>query len=215
MEKMTVYRISEVDLGDAVVLQPSIPKHRMKNEDCITPRICCAPTIMGCIDSSEVVNKNIDELEAGECITLYLYSAYVDIYNIHQPVQFQLPDQWLTGELWILEPQEFYKVNQYILRKHMDIPNSCYSRFSMTSINDEEVLDRIAASKIYGILNSFSFIDFNILRADMAIKYHESHQIIQENSDLNNQVIHSKSVYNENNSREVIISKLMAEGKLK
>ena len=218
MEAMRVYRISTIDLGNCILLEPSIPKHPMKNEDIITPRICCAPTIMGCIDSAEIINTNIDRLEAGECITLYLYEAYVDVSNIHQPVNFQLPDQWLTGELWLFKSQEFYKINKYVLRKHMDLPNSAYSRFSMTSINNEEVLDVISASKIYGNLDSFSFIDFNELRSDMAISYHEKQQmsqIIQQNTDLNNQVIHSKSVYNENNSKEAVISKLIAEGILK
>ena len=175
MNYMTVYKLSFEDLGDKVMLCPSIPKHPAKGEDTTTPRICCAPTIMGCINGLEVVaaqNVRLNKKD-GDTIKLYLYVTVVDIDFLYQPTIDEVPDQWLTGEMWIRGNQMFYKVLEYNLRKHMDIPNSAYSRYSMTSINEEEVLDIHCASVVYGDIKSFSFIEHNPLRDDLALKYAE------------------------------------------
>lgn len=46
MLAMHLYHISYNDLGDKIKLKPKVPKYKLEGEECITPRVYTAPTIL-------------------------------------------------------------------------------------------------------------------------------------------------------------------------
>ena len=48
MLAMHLYHISYNDLGDKIKLKPKVPKYKLEGEECITPRVCAAPTVFHC-----------------------------------------------------------------------------------------------------------------------------------------------------------------------
>lgn len=107
-----------------MVLSPRVPEYVMSGEDEDMERICAAPTIMGCINAIllpiGVNDKNIFEyyeifnIEKQE-YPVWVYAANVPCKDIIQPTEKDLPDVFITGELWITNTCEFTKVNKYYL----------------------------------------------------------------------------------------------------
>lgn len=173
MTRLKVYRIITNDIGDVVVFEPSIPINFAKNEDTSTPRIPCARTIYQCIMSAELTKLiTVDDPVLDVCV----YSTIVNVENIYEPTIAQVPDVWLSGELWLTESTLFVKEYNAKIRRHMNLPNCAYSRYSFVREGSDEVVDRIQAAHIYGDKDSFSFIDLNPDRCLEALEYAEQHR---------------------------------------
>lgn len=170
-----LYHISQIDLGSSVLMLPNIPKFKTDGEDNIIPRICCCTSIPSCISAINNIPELIDIVKV---IDLYAYEAYVEMKNIIQPSDDKLPDVWLTGEMWVIEPTMFFKCHHYKCSKQFHIPNTVYSRYAFKVIKEEyEVADRVAGDLIYGEPESFSMLlsDNTQEYNDEAINYYENH----------------------------------------
>ena len=166
---MIYYRICFEDLGDSVVIHPSIPKHPAKDEDKVIPRICVAPTIYQCIKALELTNFITKDTPS---IKVYVYLTSINNLNIstlYYPTS--VPDAWITGEMWIKDSCLFRKAFTATIRKQMEIPNTGYSRYSFVRDGCEEVPDRYCATSIYGTEDSFSFIELDNDRIEYALQY--------------------------------------------
>ena len=173
MNKIHVYFIAKENLGANPVLTPRIPEFTGGKENETDERICVAPTVFQCLQGLEIAQDLVKDDKPYE---VFLYEADVPVKNIIQPSDEDVPDAWKTGEMWVIKPQQFSIVSNCIIRKHMDLPNNCYSRYSFRYANKDEVIDRITGTPIYGESYSFSFIDFNINRIKEALDH------IEENS---------------------------------
>lgn len=176
MRKMKAYRIELRDRGDSITYEPYIPKSVAHYEDHETPRIPCAPTILGCLRSLQITqNPDIDKHQLdNHWVNLYLYEAYIDVEFLHVPTEKEVFDAFYTGELWILNTQAtFFKVSEYRIRKHMELPNCAYNRYAITKADEDEVLDMVATAAVYGDTTTFSYIDFDPDRAAAARAYAE------------------------------------------
>lgn len=180
MQMMKVYRIELQDRGNSIIVNPYIPKSAGYYEDKKTFRIPCATTILGCLQSLQItMNPDVDKHQLNNhYVKFYLYEAYVNIEFLHIPTQEEVFDAFYTGELWILNTNTiFNKVGEYRIRKQMELPNCSYNRYAVTKMEEEEALDIIATTVIYGDLNSFSYIDYDPDRADEARAYAEANRL--------------------------------------
>ena len=161
---MRVYRLAVgqdgVDAEKYLHLTPYIPNNRARDEDDTTLRIPCSLTIMGCISSLSLPYIYEDRNDKDSKFIVHLYYADVPNENIYQPSNDQVPDQWLTGELWLLKDEVFTHKRTYVLSRHIELPGFPYSRYSMTQI-DDMIIDRVGASVVYGDEDNFSFIYLN------------------------------------------------------
>lgn len=169
-----LYHISQIDLGSKILMQPKVPKFKTQREDNTVPRICCCTSIPGCIHA---INNIPELIDISKTLDLYAYEANVDAKYIIQPSDKLLPDVWITGEMWVTTPQVFYKCHHYIASKQFHIPNTNLSRYAFKDIVEDEVIDRVVGTMIYGDLNSFSMImeDFDQKALDEAYKFYKEH----------------------------------------
>ena len=169
-----LYHISQIDLGSKILMQPKVPKFKTQGEDNTIPRICCCTSIPGCIHA---INNIPELIDISKTLDLYAYEANVDAKYIIQPSDKLLPDVWITGEMWVTTPQVFYKCHHYIASKQFHIPNTNFSRYAFKDIVEDEVIDRVVGTMIYGDLNSFSMImeDFDQNALDEAYKFYKEH----------------------------------------
>lgn len=92
-----LFHISEKAL-DGVTLYPRIPNNeltRNKKEDYSTPRVCFSTFIEGCLQS-------INTSACCKDYNIYIPCEIPDSQYI--PTIEQVPDQMLTGEVWVLSP---------------------------------------------------------------------------------------------------------------
>ena len=135
METMKLYRVELTDMGDSITFNPRVPENPMKGEDVETERICAAPTIIGCIHSGIlpifITHYDMSYLENGEH-PMWIYEAEVPCENLYQPTENEVPDSFLTGEMWILSPCKFTKVDKYYLGKMQNNdPRDCTYMYYM------------------------------------------------------------------------------------
>ena len=88
---MVVYHASREILKD-VTLLPRVPNSAMNIEDKTVKRVCFSSSVNGCLTA-------IDGLEFNE--KLYVYETIIKAYT---PTHKQVPDAFLTGEVWSLDP---------------------------------------------------------------------------------------------------------------
>lgn len=162
MKTMYLYHISKKDLGDQILLTPRIPKHKDKYEDNITPRVCCCPTVPGCIHAIP------DFIFNGKDVTisslLYVYGAHIPVEHIIQPGYTMISDAWFTGELWVTQPETWFKVATYNVYRQARLAGTPYSRFifhNAVQSDDEIVCDRKIDKTVYGELESFSMLELD------------------------------------------------------
>lgn len=170
---MRLYKILFEDFGGEVILHPSIPKYPAKKEDRIAPRICTAPTIPMCIHSLELFSHLIGEITTKE---VFVYYCDLDNYdNLVFPTQDQVPDAWLTGEVWITTDYKFYKLYDAVFGKHMYIPNSPYSRyyFKKKELEMSDLPDYMYARNIYGTEEYFSILEADPNRKNNTLDINE------------------------------------------
>ena len=185
--KLKVYRFEFVDKGDSFMATPSVPEFTSEYEDSSTERICVCPYILGCIRALEIPESIIVDKDGLDNKILHLYSASVNEQDLqlgfHQPSESEVPDVWITGEMWLLQPTKFVKEAEYTISKQFDLPNSVYSRFQVAKTypngySYELPPDRVVAPVIYGDSNAFSFIAMDPRRKDEAIEYAEKYPYI-------------------------------------
>ena len=87
---MIVYHVTR-EVLNGIKLIPRVPTNIIKNEDLIIKRICFSASLNGCLIS-------IDNLVFDD--KLYVYQADIKPYY---PTLKQVPDMFLTGEVWSLE----------------------------------------------------------------------------------------------------------------
>ena len=162
MDKMHVYHISLDDLGNKVTFKPRIPEG-MIGENNHIPRICVCPTIMGCIRAI-APSQLTDKINKGMISHLYLYDAFVDVANLYQPNTDDVPDIYITGELWVMKETRFTLLKKMRICKHLDLPFCCYSRYAIYPEDENITNTRINDQVIYGQEFNFSYIDFNQFR---------------------------------------------------
>ena len=184
------YRFEFEFLGETMQRVPSYPYNRVHGEDLTIPRICVCETIYGCIAALQLpwnsfvdpktgktdIEKSIDFNVRGKAINIYLYRFDPKLdssYSIVTPTVDAVPDSFITGEKWIIDSTEalrFTFVSRYVVRMHMHLTPTCYSRYSVIKcemdesfddIFDREVPDMQDAMTIYGEEDSFSFLYMN------------------------------------------------------
>jgi len=100
---MKVFRVSTID-EDKLYIHPTIPIHTHCDEDTTIKRICCSPSINGCLSSVDNLDyKNI----------MYVYES--EVGEFYQPTEQQVYDVYLTGELWLLKSTLFTKIGRLII----------------------------------------------------------------------------------------------------
>lgn len=176
MNSLLVFKICFEDLGQTVILSPQIPLHPAKNEDIIINRIPVCTTIPACINALEIASMITKD---NPVLTVYIYASEVPVEYLENPNKntVKVPDQWKTGEIWVMYPWTFFKVGEATIRKHMEIPYSAYSRYAFTMKDFNEVVDRICATPVYGEITSFSFIDLDNERIEYTLKYYGENNI--------------------------------------
>lgn len=179
MNTMTLYFLTDKDMGNNVLLHPRIPDTAPEGyEDTITERICCSPSITGCINSTEVV---FGLPKDGKGKDFYLYGSNVPVEKIYQPNIDQVHDTWRHAEFWVTEEQSFFLLGKYHLSKQFDFPNSSLSRYQFVKCDDESMVpDRVNDTCVYGDMDAFSFIELehDEKRMRETRKYFEENHII-------------------------------------
>lgn len=169
MNTMTLYHISKIDLGDQVMVTPTIPVYPAFGENDTIPRICACASVIGCLRAiPEPFQTYIDPNTVEPVNKLYLYRADVPIEHITQPDIELVEDCWITGEFWITEPQEFHKLCVYDVRRNCRIIGSPYSRWALTAEGLDEVIDRKIAAPIYADdMSAFSMLELDMKFLDI------------------------------------------------
>ena len=106
------------DWGNEKTLRPRTPCSVATDENCeplepLTPRICVAPTISGCLSAIWYCGNE---------------SIYVTAKKV-KAVKAKAPDARVTGEHWILEPCKFvaYRDISSKVAKHLPYSGTCGS----------------------------------------------------------------------------------------
>lgn len=169
MKTIYLYHISKINLGNVVVLSPKVPEDIASNEDSTTKRVCACLTIPACIRASEVLFAQPHAwLDDG--IEVWIYEADVPVENIVQPDVSKVPDVWFTGELWVIVETSWKLHSHAIICRYMmykckeSMSNSkvVFSRYAVTADENDEVIDRIAGTTIYGYgENAFSMLEYD------------------------------------------------------
>lgn len=95
------------DINDMFInLEPRIPKTKMRGEDGEIPRIGVALTIGSCLSA-------ITSMDVGDKV--HVYEAFVENTDLIQPSEDDVPDSFLTGELWLLKDTQFKLVGDLII----------------------------------------------------------------------------------------------------
>ena len=168
MDFPRLYFVTDKHLGSSTILEPRIPESTLSMEDQVTPRICVAATIQQCLTaieaSSALETEKVDEK------IYYVYFTIFDDSITKQPTSDEVPDAYSTGELWILEPDAFFLIGAYKLTKGERIGNSCYRRYYFTKAGCDPVVDRVCVSVVYGDIDAFSYIDYDMSLRDSVLE---------------------------------------------
>lgn len=113
---MRLYWVTQKQIGDNILevnLTPQIPKTVSDGEDKVTPRICMSSSVIGAINS---ISNNI----YGNIV--YVYTADVKVQDIIQPSIEQVPDVFMTGEMWVIKPIKVsYMCSLSVSDKHISL----------------------------------------------------------------------------------------------
>lgn len=164
LNTILLYHVSAKDMGTAVTLFPRIPENVASGEDETVPRICCCNNLLSCLKAMVEFPYHYNKHNQPELIKkLYVYTAHVPISKIVEPTCHQVPDNWMTGELWVIAPMTFNRTWVYNILPQAHIMGTPYSRFILHDFNwdDEIVADRRIAQTVYGDEQSFSILTFD------------------------------------------------------
>lgn len=188
MESMRLYRIELEYKGERITYHPQVPKSLMDSEDNKTKRVCCAPTIIGCIRALELpysINNPNDFFKVNyleQEIEIHLYSSEVHISDIVQPTSFDVPDQFVTGELWVTGVYDWDFVTKLYMKEISQIEGAPYSIFGVRYENRKFNYDLPIVPSCYeGSCESFTFIEKNKVYAER--KYKDSLKVLRYYTD--------------------------------
>ncbi len=117
---MFLYHISHEDHGDECEFCPRIPGNRACIEDGVTPRICFAPSLRGCLSAmgrSGLIHVYVP-VERPKLICRP-YSSTTDVpykikdYGHHLGV---VEDVEKTEEVWVLEPVKMRRIGMFFVK---------------------------------------------------------------------------------------------------
>lgn len=168
MDFPRLYFVTDKHLGSSMILEPRIPEFTSSMEDQVTPRICVASTIQQCLTAIEV-SSALETEKVNEKIYYVYYTTYDDSTTV-RPTSDEVSDAYSTGELWILEPDAFFLIGAYKLTKGERIGNSCYRRYYFTKAGCDPVVSRVCASVVYGDIDAFSYIDYDMSLRESALE---------------------------------------------
>ena len=120
MELAVLYHISKEDL-DGKTLYPRVPENTFTKEgkeDNTTPRVSFSPFLEGAIQSI-VARENTE------------YNVYINrgVVDVTIPNNYQVPDQCLTGEVWVKEPVELMYLGKVKIGNRIEtLPSKGYTR---------------------------------------------------------------------------------------
>lgn len=98
---MPVFYHVNTAMRPELYLLPRVPRNPQGGENRTIPRICVSMSVNGCLCS--ISKYSFDE-------RLYVYKTTAEHYR--QPLETDVPDAWLTGECWILEPATFQLIGE-------------------------------------------------------------------------------------------------------
>lgn len=103
-----MFHVSKRDLGEKVILTPSIPRDTAKGEDRVTPRVCFAPTVEQCVIGivGYGISQDITFLGA---FSILANSQWCPTVYKTEEVLFEpdwVSDFHITHEEWALDPIE-------------------------------------------------------------------------------------------------------------
>lgn len=168
MRTLRLYHICQHDAGENVVLVPKVPAFRALGEDNGTPRVCACLNPYSCLRALELsYSPAMDEPPYG--LPVWIYCADVPMEDIEQPSTAEVPDAWLTGELWVMSSLVWHLLSPATFRRHMRFDakdrksgaSTVFSRYSLTFEGWEETLDRVHGSAVYGDEQAFSYLEFD------------------------------------------------------
>lgn len=184
--KVTLYRVQEVDIGSEVKFEPWIPDGA-DGEDHTVKRIPVCASILNCLRAMEVLSKlsgrNPDKFKAltekHTPVKLWVYTCEVDITDIIICNNDQVPDAFNSTEMWLTKPTVFTRAGCIWMRRLIDVSESCYSKygviFSPNADSDKMdidwslVPDRYTSWPVYGEWDAFAYVNFNPARIDYSI----------------------------------------------
>lgn len=173
MKTIKVFHVSRVFLGDEAVLKPGIPEFTAERENEFTPRVPASLNVLSCLKSMEL---SFDETvyASSAPLPLWVYVADVPVEDIYQPTTEDVPDVWMTGELWVTKPIAWHLESKVFFMRHMSFlaedlsshEKSVYSGYSLTYEGEKEIPERVGRPVVYDDSNrAFSFIEVDPLTA--------------------------------------------------
>lgn len=124
-----LYHVS-LDFTHSGVFTPRIPESRMESEDSVTPRICVADSIEGCLTASPFGSHYLSDslLGTDDCVKVFVIDteklglASSDVLSPDVLYQSgQVDDAYLSGEHWILKEFTVPAEDQSVIRiTHVD-----------------------------------------------------------------------------------------------
>ena len=168
MTDILLYHVSLQDFGDRHTFIPAVPSKRAVQEDRTMPRVCACLTLPDCLKAMELTFDAGISLD-GDTVPVYVYTARVPVESIHQPDTAQVPDAWMTGELWVMDAVPWTLTRRGYLRRHMDFAakefvtgnEAVFSRYAFTPDGEDEVVDKYRETVLYGDMDGFSFLELN------------------------------------------------------
>lgn len=112
---MKLYFVSYNRKLDVKYLRPRVPESAIADwEDIATPRLCMCPSIMGCLQAVEALNKQ----------KYHVYEAEIPDEIIHYPKPEEVYDAFITGEVWVKQKVKvkyfgLLCIDEYLVEEYM------------------------------------------------------------------------------------------------
>lgn len=158
MLAMHLYHISYNDLGNKVKLKPRVPKYKLEGEECITPRVCAAPTVLQCLYSK--TSYYDEELWIGGARRIYIYEARIPVASIYQPSVMEVEDSWFTSELWVTDTYTWNKIGAFYLKLGEKVTARDHNyRYYLCPVSGSIIGNETNKFALDGIQNDFYFTE--------------------------------------------------------
>ena len=158
---ITVYHMSNKFLGEVTVMKSRVPKITAFGEDEHLPRICVAPSIIGCIYALPEFPPPDREITK---MQWWLYRADLDgddLLDVYHPDSAELPDAWETGEFWLLKPTVFDLERIYVAQTLARLVGTPYRWWTFTELDREPVRNNAIGDVYYGTPAAFSVMVYD------------------------------------------------------
>jgi hypothetical protein len=103
-----MYHVSLKNIGNIVQMTPKVPSSRNPSECNVTKRVCCSPTIEGCLKGLDGIKDLSGSIANHQTVYLYQTNAKAtpatEIFDFHR-----------TQEHWITTLEDFFLVGAFKL----------------------------------------------------------------------------------------------------